>query len=36
MTASGNVLRTLMPLVITDDQLDRALGILSRAVAAAS
>jgi 4-aminobutyrate aminotransferase/(S)-3-amino-2-methylpropionate transaminase len=36
MTASGNVIRTLMPLVISDDQLDRALGILSRAVAAAS
>jgi 4-aminobutyrate aminotransferase/(S)-3-amino-2-methylpropionate transaminase len=34
MTASGNVLRTLMPLVITDDQLDRALHILSEAVAA--
>ncbi|MBX3728740.1 MAG: 4-aminobutyrate--2-oxoglutarate transaminase [Candidatus Sumerlaeia bacterium] len=35
MTASGNVLRTLMPLVITDAQLDRALGIFGNAVEAA-
>lgn len=35
MTASGNVLRTLMPLVITDEELERGLAILSKAVAAA-
>ncbi|MCB2153441.1 4-aminobutyrate--2-oxoglutarate transaminase [bacterium] len=35
MTASGNVIRTLMPLVITDDQLDRALDILADAIASA-
>lgn len=33
MTASGNVIRTLMPLVITDEQLTRGLDILERAVA---
>jgi len=33
MTASGNVIRTLMPLVITDEQLERGLDILDRAVA---
>lgn len=32
MTASGNVLRTLMPLVITDEQLQRGLAILAAAV----
>jgi 4-aminobutyrate aminotransferase/(S)-3-amino-2-methylpropionate transaminase len=32
MTASGNVLRTLMPLVIGDEDLDRGLEILTRAV----
>lgn len=32
----GNVIRTLMPLVITDDQLDEGLAILSRAVAEAA
>ena len=35
MTASGNVLRTLMPLVITDEQLERGLQILADAVASA-
>jgi 4-aminobutyrate aminotransferase/(S)-3-amino-2-methylpropionate transaminase len=35
MSASGNVLRTLMPLVIGDEDLDRGLGILARAVEAA-
>ncbi|MFQ5789030.1 MAG: 4-aminobutyrate--2-oxoglutarate transaminase [Acidobacteriota bacterium] len=34
MTASGNVIRTLMPLVITDEELDRALTILGKALAA--
>jgi 4-aminobutyrate aminotransferase/(S)-3-amino-2-methylpropionate transaminase len=34
MAASGNVIRTLMPLVITDDQLERGLAILADAVAA--
>jgi 4-aminobutyrate aminotransferase/(S)-3-amino-2-methylpropionate transaminase len=33
MAASGNVIRTLMPLVITDAQLARGLDILSEAVA---
>lgn len=32
----GNVIRALMPLVITDDQLDEGLAILSRAVEAAA
>ena len=32
MTASGNVLRTLMPLVISDEDCDRGLEILERAV----
>jgi 4-aminobutyrate aminotransferase/(S)-3-amino-2-methylpropionate transaminase len=32
----GNVIRTLMPLVITDDQLDEGLAILSRAVGEAA
>lgn len=36
MTASGNVIRTLMPLVITDAELDKALGILRESVAAAA
>lgn len=36
MTASGNVLRTLMPLVISDEDCDRALEILSGAVASAA
>jgi 4-aminobutyrate aminotransferase/(S)-3-amino-2-methylpropionate transaminase len=36
MTASGNVIRTLMPLVITDEQLERALTILQKAVAGAA
>ncbi|MDK2970372.1 MAG: 4-aminobutyrate aminotransferase / (S)-3-amino-2-methylpropionate transaminase / 5-aminovalerate [Candidatus Sumerlaeota bacterium] len=31
MTASGNVIRTLMPLVITDSELDRALALLAEA-----
>jgi 4-aminobutyrate aminotransferase/(S)-3-amino-2-methylpropionate transaminase len=31
MTASGNTVRTLMPLVITDDQLARAMKILEEA-----
>lgn len=35
MTASGNVIRTLMPLVITDAELDRGLAILGEAFAAA-
>jgi 4-aminobutyrate aminotransferase-like enzyme len=34
MPASGNVIRTLMPLNISDEDLDRGLDILSRAVAA--
>jgi len=34
MTASGNVLRTLMPLVINDEELERGLNILSDAIAA--
>jgi 4-aminobutyrate aminotransferase/(S)-3-amino-2-methylpropionate transaminase len=34
MAASGNVVRTLMPLVIGDEDLERGLGILDRAVAA--
>jgi 4-aminobutyrate aminotransferase/(S)-3-amino-2-methylpropionate transaminase len=33
MTASGHVIRTLMPLTISDDELDRGLGILAAAVA---
>lgn len=39
MTASGNTLRTLMPLVITDEQLERALAVLeetAKALAAAT
>lgn len=32
MSASGNVIRTLMPLVITDDELDRGLNILAECV----
>ncbi len=35
MTASGNVIRTLMPLTISDDDLQRGLEILAAAVAAA-
>ena len=34
MTASGNVLRTLMPLTIPDEDLERALAIIDRAVRA--
>jgi 4-aminobutyrate aminotransferase / (S)-3-amino-2-methylpropionate transaminase / 5-aminovalerate transaminase len=34
MSASGNILRTLMPLVITDADLDKALNALKEAVAA--
>jgi len=34
MTASGNVLRTLMPLVISDEELEKALGILAEATEA--
>lgn len=34
MTASGNVLRTLMPLVISDADLETGLGILAEAIAA--
>lgn len=34
MTASGNIIRTLMPLVITDDELERGLQSLKKAVAA--
>jgi 4-aminobutyrate aminotransferase/(S)-3-amino-2-methylpropionate transaminase len=34
MPASGNVIRTLMPLTISDEELDRGLDILFRAVAA--
>ncbi len=33
MTASGNVVRTLMPLVITDEDLDKALAIFKESVA---
>jgi 4-aminobutyrate aminotransferase/(S)-3-amino-2-methylpropionate transaminase len=29
----GNVIRTLMPLVMTDDELDEALGVLERCLA---
>ena len=36
VTASGNVIRTLMPLTIGDDDLGRGLGILAEAVAAES
>ena len=36
MTASGNVIRTLMPLVISDEELSRALDILARALDDAS
>jgi len=36
MTASGNVIRTLMPLVITDKELDRGLAILGEALAEAA
>ncbi|MCC5875059.1 MAG: 4-aminobutyrate--2-oxoglutarate transaminase [Candidatus Sumerlaeia bacterium] len=36
MTASGNVIRTLMPLVITDAHLDRALNILESAISRAN
>jgi 4-aminobutyrate aminotransferase/(S)-3-amino-2-methylpropionate transaminase len=36
MSASGNVLRTLMPLVIRDEDCARGLEILSRAVAEAA
>jgi 4-aminobutyrate aminotransferase/(S)-3-amino-2-methylpropionate transaminase len=36
MTASGNVIRTLMPLVISDQDLDRGLGILGEAIADAA
>jgi len=32
MSASGYVLRTLMPLTLSDDELDRGLGILTEAV----
>lgn len=32
ISASGNVIRTLMPLVITDEQLEEGLGILSEAI----
>lgn len=35
MTASGNVIRTLMPLVITDEQLAKGLDILAEAARAA-
>ncbi len=35
ISASGNVIRTLMPLNIPDDQLEEALGILKQAVTAA-
>jgi 4-aminobutyrate aminotransferase/(S)-3-amino-2-methylpropionate transaminase len=34
MTASGSTIRTLMPLVITDEELERALDILAEAVSA--
>ncbi len=34
MTASGNTIRTLMPLVITDQQLERALSIFEQAATA--
>jgi 4-aminobutyrate aminotransferase/(S)-3-amino-2-methylpropionate transaminase len=33
--AGANVVRTLMPLVITDEQLEEGLSILERALAAA-
>ena len=33
MTASGNAIRTLMPLVISDDDLERGLQILEQSVA---
>jgi 4-aminobutyrate aminotransferase/(S)-3-amino-2-methylpropionate transaminase len=36
MAASGNVIRTLMPLVIGDDDLQRGLNILEQSVAAAA
>ncbi len=36
MSASGNVIRTLMPLVITDEELDRGLAVLAEAVEAAA
>lgn len=36
MTASGNCIRTLMPLTIGDADLDKALGILEAAVAASA
>ncbi len=36
MAASGNVIRTLMPLVISDDDLQRGLDILAQAVVAAA
>jgi 4-aminobutyrate aminotransferase/(S)-3-amino-2-methylpropionate transaminase len=32
----GNVIRTLMPLVITDEQLDRGLSIMEEGLAALS
>jgi 4-aminobutyrate aminotransferase-like enzyme len=36
MTANGNVIRTLMPLVIDDEDLARGLDILEESVAAVS
>jgi len=36
MTASGNVIRTLMPIVISDADLDKGLAILEEAVASVS
>ena len=36
MSASGNVVRTLMPLVISDEELDRGLNILEQSVADAA
>ena len=36
MSASGNVIRTLMPLVISDEDLTRGLEILALSVAAAA
>ena len=36
MTANGNVIRTLMPLVISDEELERGLDILEASLASAS
>lgn len=36
MSASGNVVRTLTPLLISDEELDRGLNILEHSVADAA